>query len=101
VIFPQQLEVPVTRQHLNKGRRAGYQDSALTFAVRDVLVGLGLPFTDISATEHSIRIYSSHSRSWDARYYVPDDAWKLVARHQAGRRVKPAVFTLEAVYRRL
>ena len=98
--FPERLDVDVTAKHLTEGSRTRPGDSPLALALHDALGAAGIPFTRIEATDASFRIYHSHPQAHDARYAIPDDSWKLVARHAAGRRVKPCTVTLEAVYRR-
>lgn len=98
--FPEELEVSVTTAHLNSGNRLNRNESPLALAACDALRELGIEFTGIRVTEWNLIIYTGKRLHRAARYYIPDDAAKLVLRHAAGRRVKPGVFTLPAIYRR-
>lgn len=98
--LPAELEVAVTARHLALGRRGDRGRSPLTLAVRDALAEAGIPFTAAVAREHDVVIWRSHPTAHDARYWIPDDGWKLAARHAAGLRVKPCTVILPSVYRR-
>jgi len=98
-VFPEELDVTVTYPFLSSGSRTDYDASPLALAVHLALTHLKIPFTHLQVTENRIYVYLGLlRRGHDACYYVSDDAWKLVARHREGRRVKPSVFTLEAIY---
>ena len=97
--FPQELEVTVTSAHLTHGKRDDYNESPLALALREQLTAMGVEYTQVTVTENRIYVYLGLlRRGHDACYYVSDQAWKLVARHRAGRRVKPADLALKAIY---
>lgn len=96
--FPEELTVAVTHRHLTAGRRHDFRNSPLALAIRETLADMN-PLR-VNVTEDCVRVYRSHPLAHDARYYITDDAWTLVARHSAGRRVKPREFTLASVYLR-
>lgn len=100
--FPEELEVSVTTAHLNSGNRLNRNESPLALAFGDALRKLEIEFSGIKATEWNLIVYTGENfrAGHTARYYIDDDAAKLVLRHAAGRRVKPHVFTMKAIYRR-
>ena len=93
--WPQTVEVEVTAQDLADGDRRDYDKSPLAIAAKRALTQLELPamVSQLTVTENSAYVWTGiHQRF--IRYYVSDEAWKLVARHRAGLRVKPQTVRL-------
>jgi hypothetical protein len=88
--FPEHLHVSVTSRHIATAKK---RQSPLEIAVRDLL-----RYEKVIMDDSSIRVFRSSLVSHDARYWIPDDAWKHRERWRAGKKVKPAVFVLPAVY---
>ena len=92
--LPEHLIVRVRWFHLARGDRKSYDDGALALAVRESLtVPSGY---SVTVSEHQVRIW--RGSTYIGRYFIPDAAWKLQARHNRGMRVKPAVFAFGLVY---
>jgi hypothetical protein len=95
-MYPEILDIEVSWHSLKGGRTV----SPLKNAIEKALDKAGSPYARVVVGTDSVWVYYSHPDAHDARYYIPDDAWKFVARHAAGRRVKPGVFRLKAIYRK-
>lgn len=97
MIYPDPLEVIITHKHLNlpAGR------DVFRAAVIDALDLAGLPHSKgVTIGKDKLWIYHTHSLGHDASYFIPDDAWKLAARHANAMRVKPGVFEFPLIYQR-
>lgn len=93
--YPAKLCVMITYRNLRF--RAG--KNPLDEAVAEALHGIHYREFIVSADAVTIwddRFQFAHA----ARYFIPDDLWKLVSRHSSGSRVKPGVFELDLVFAR-
>lgn len=93
--YPARLAVSVTNRSLRLRATKNPLDEVVTEALR------GIPHTHFIATKDSVTIWDDRFRfAHAARYWVPDDLWKLMERHANGQRVKPGEFELELVFAR-
>lgn len=93
--YPARLPVSVTNRSLRLRATKSPLDEVIAEALR------GIQHSQVIVTKNSVTIWDDRFRySHAARYYVPDDLWKLMERHASGLRVKPGEFELELIFAR-
>jgi len=99
-LFPQRITVEVTAKHLSVPSSASILVRPVTEAVAAIAGLTEMPHYQVSVGPDSVTIWGSHRIAHDARYWISNDLWVLAARHRIGRRVKPGLFEITAVFRR-
>lgn len=97
-MFPDELEVTVTARQLDGGSRTDRGAGPLALAVAVALKEAGIVTSAVLVRDEDVVIYVPGRKHHIARYWLGDKAWKIAARHKAGRRVKPGTVTLTVIY---
>lgn len=96
--LPGELDVTVMHLHIARGNRKDRDNGPLGLAITETLRALGVPVRKVRVREEDVVIYVTGWRHHVARYWLDDDAWKIVHRFENGQVIKARTVTLSSIY---